>query len=371
MENKTIDVQTQINLLGAFLKIYEIVEKVDSKLLLKGCLDKVLCKIQTRCSINYYVCVEDMKREFQKKVHKILTKLYPDSEKFPVLCDILYNVLQALVPLMEKNRKLIGGDFRPCNICKGDDNPSKMILCDLCDDPYHIYCFRLPYLKVPTGMFYCEICESLVQNYNMIHRNDIKDIPRRVQVDEDEEINVEDNIDVGMPATKKGETKKKIIGTNVQLGKICLTKSKKNGAKIVTNELTTKETTSGPDETGTNGKKNNVSKIRKPPKNRKKRKRTNGTNKNGATAKRRKLSEEIPKAKPSTRRNPSKDLEYEEVESIIGTRSAGGLPQYKIKFKESILGVMWVYVWNTSNLEGAMERFQEQIKLLERNKRAR
>lgn len=50
----------------------------------------------------------------------------------------------------------------PCNVCKGGDRAELLLLCDLCDEPYHTFCLRPPLMLVPLGDWFCPPCEHTV-----------------------------------------------------------------------------------------------------------------------------------------------------------------------------------------------------------------
>ena len=46
-------------------------------------------------------------------------------------------------------------DMAGCHVCKKDDDHAKLLLCEICNDEYHIYCLDPPLKAVPEGDFYC------------------------------------------------------------------------------------------------------------------------------------------------------------------------------------------------------------------------
>ncbi|RHY32157.1 hypothetical protein DYB32_002807 [Aphanomyces invadans] len=50
---------------------------------------------------------------------------------------------------------------KACRLCAGDSNLSQIILCDCCDDEYHMYCLNPPLITVPDGDWFCPVCSSL------------------------------------------------------------------------------------------------------------------------------------------------------------------------------------------------------------------
>lgn len=46
-----------------------------------------------------------------------------------------------------------------CCVCSKTDRPESLLLCDDCDDAYHLECLRPILLAVPDGDWYCPLCE--------------------------------------------------------------------------------------------------------------------------------------------------------------------------------------------------------------------
>lgn len=46
---------------------------------------------------------------------------------------------------------------KSCEVCGKRHNEAKMVLCDRCEDAYHINCIGLG--KVPAGIWVCMVCE--------------------------------------------------------------------------------------------------------------------------------------------------------------------------------------------------------------------
>ena len=51
-----------------------------------------------------------------------------------------------------------------CQVCSRGDSEESMLLCDGCDDSYHIYCLIPPLLSVPRGDWRCPRCVAEVNN---------------------------------------------------------------------------------------------------------------------------------------------------------------------------------------------------------------
>ena len=50
-------------------------------------------------------------------------------------------------------------DF-PCQVCELPDRGHRMLLCDSCNDGYHMDCLDPPLTKVPKGEWYCPSCTT-------------------------------------------------------------------------------------------------------------------------------------------------------------------------------------------------------------------
>lgn len=46
-----------------------------------------------------------------------------------------------------------------CNVCSTSERPEVLLLCDSCDDAYHLECLRPVLLSVPDGDWFCPLCE--------------------------------------------------------------------------------------------------------------------------------------------------------------------------------------------------------------------
>lgn len=44
---------------------------------------------------------------------------------------------------------------QPCLVCGKDTDHSKLLMCDKCDGPYHIYCLDPPLKKIPVEDWFC------------------------------------------------------------------------------------------------------------------------------------------------------------------------------------------------------------------------
>jgi hypothetical protein len=57
-----------------------------------------------------------------------------------------------------------------CRVCSKSDRPDVLLLCDDCDDAYHLECLRPQLLSVPDGDWYCPLCEHKKLSNNLIEK---------------------------------------------------------------------------------------------------------------------------------------------------------------------------------------------------------
>ncbi|ODV77713.1 JmjC-domain-containing protein [Suhomyces tanzawaensis NRRL Y-17324] len=65
-------------------------------------------------------------------------------------------------------------EYDNCLICGKHDHPSKTLLCDNCDNPFHMTCLASPLTAIPTGTWYCDKCLIGTGEYGFEEHVDIK-----------------------------------------------------------------------------------------------------------------------------------------------------------------------------------------------------
>ena len=66
------------------------------------------------------------------------------------------NILKNDPQLYNHNDRCI--DLKRCEICLDFKRGDLTILCDVCDDAYHIFCLDPPYESIPKSKFECPNC---------------------------------------------------------------------------------------------------------------------------------------------------------------------------------------------------------------------
>lgn len=65
-------------------------------------------------------------------------------------------------------------EFDNCLICGKHDRPSRTLLCDNCDNPYHMDCLPTPLDDIPNGNWYCDKCVIGTGEYGFEEEVDVK-----------------------------------------------------------------------------------------------------------------------------------------------------------------------------------------------------
>ncbi|PVH37718.1 hypothetical protein PAHAL_5G067100 [Panicum hallii] len=79
------------------------------------------------------------------------------------LCMYKYYHIRCLSPKQIASDQQLGEQcwYCPSCLCRGcfcDMDDNEIIMCDGCDEAYHLYCLSPPLTSVPKGHWYCQLC---------------------------------------------------------------------------------------------------------------------------------------------------------------------------------------------------------------------
>ncbi|CAF3493871.1 unnamed protein product [Adineta steineri] len=70
----------------------------------------------------------------------------------------------------ENNTEELQSPSSACCVCSKTDRPESLLLCDDCDDAYHLECLKPILLSVPDGDWYCPLCEHKRLSDNLVEK---------------------------------------------------------------------------------------------------------------------------------------------------------------------------------------------------------
>ncbi|KAI3647953.1 hypothetical protein MP228_008174 [Amoeboaphelidium protococcarum] len=92
------------------------------------------------------------------------------------------NLPSKVLPVPERTHNLghddsynYSEDMSTCQICHTDDDPHQLLICDGCDQMYHLYCLEPPLSSVPMNEWFCSSCTQSVQQQQQQQRSSITD----------------------------------------------------------------------------------------------------------------------------------------------------------------------------------------------------
>ena len=77
-------------------------------------------------------------------------KFAPESKEF---LDIEKTTTTTTSP--SRNISSVMGNNDGCKVCRRDEDHANLLLCESCNDEYHIYCLNPPLTSVPDEDFFC------------------------------------------------------------------------------------------------------------------------------------------------------------------------------------------------------------------------
>ena len=119
---------------------------------------------------NAYVSDDDEDDEFDQQSEDYL----PDPSNFDLVEDQLFDVEEETNSTAEELRTAKTAHastiVTACRVCEKSDRPEVLLLCDDCDDAYHIECLRPALLAVPDGDWFCPLCEHKKLSEHLISK---------------------------------------------------------------------------------------------------------------------------------------------------------------------------------------------------------
>ncbi|XP_057973570.1 PHD finger protein EHD3 isoform X2 [Malania oleifera] len=81
-----------------------------------------------------------------------------------------------------------------CRVCLTDRDDDKIVLCDGCDNAYHIYCMEPPRASIPRGKWFCKKCAPEIQRIRKAKRA-YERLKRKQKKDEEEHTQAFENLE--------------------------------------------------------------------------------------------------------------------------------------------------------------------------------
>lgn len=80
-------------------------------------------------------------------------KKTPPKKKYRSMKSIMKTAKRVVLP---------GGNYEhlTCKTCGSGDKDEEMLLCDGCDNGFHMMCLRPVVVRVPIGSWYCHACRD-------------------------------------------------------------------------------------------------------------------------------------------------------------------------------------------------------------------
>lgn len=77
----------------------------------------------------------------------------PKKKKFRTITDVMKTAKRVAIPRDDYSKLT-------CSICGSGEKDEEMLLCDGCDNGFHMMCLRPVVVRVPMGSWYCNKCHD-------------------------------------------------------------------------------------------------------------------------------------------------------------------------------------------------------------------
>lgn len=84
-------------------------------------------------------------------------KFAPESKEFleTEINSQKHNAFVTTTTSPSRNTSSVMGNNDGCKVCRRDEDHANLLLCESCNDEYHIYCLNPPLASVPEEDFFC------------------------------------------------------------------------------------------------------------------------------------------------------------------------------------------------------------------------
>jgi len=123
-------------------------------------------KLKINHAMGTYETVDQLKIDFRNMCLETMNKNPP----YMIIYKKAIQMLKVGLGIILESVQFEGSeDSRPCIFCKTSDDPNQTLLCDCCNDPYHMSCLAIPLKKIPKGLWFCPPCRLIDQNQSLIN----------------------------------------------------------------------------------------------------------------------------------------------------------------------------------------------------------
>lgn len=90
----------------------------------------------------------------------------------PVPCRVVGKEVSASETTEETEESEDVGSLARCRVCNDGGDDESMLLCDVCDNGFHIYCLSPPLAAIPEGEWHCSECSKNMPEWARFKVND-------------------------------------------------------------------------------------------------------------------------------------------------------------------------------------------------------